>query len=377
MLKTLESAKTELGNSIELIGEDGKNRPLIIGVFHGDEPQGKYLIEKYLEERYSCPLTCMSAPSSESEIPVLTPVEDIKLVRLAQNLRNNMTKEEVILWQHIRNRQIENTKFRRQQQIGAYICDFVSFERRIVIELDGGQHNQNSQLLKDETMDAWLTSKGYKVLRFWNNEINNNLENVLLKIRNTILECPPIEGGPEFLIPRRGKMEERGDKANTPLFIPCLNPDGMSKNTRTNSNGVDLNRNFPTKNWGKNEGDNATCDDETTNYYGGKSPASEIETRFVIDVIEKYSPSMILTLHAPYKVVNYDGPAKEIAEKISEIIRYPAEGSIGYPTPGSFGTYCGVERNIPTITLELDEEIPVEELVQPVFKIFDLLSEKV
>ncbi len=55
MLKTLESAKTELGNSIELIGEDGKNRPLIIGVFHGDEPQGKYLIEKYLEERYSCP----------------------------------------------------------------------------------------------------------------------------------------------------------------------------------------------------------------------------------------------------------------------------------------------------------------------------------
>ncbi len=105
-----------------------------------------------------------------------------------------MTKEEVILWQHIRNRQIENTKFRRQQQIGAYICDFVSFERRIVIELDGGQHNQNSQLLKDETRDAWLTSKGYKVLRFWNNEINNNLENVLLKIRNTILECPPLEG---------------------------------------------------------------------------------------------------------------------------------------------------------------------------------------
>ena len=123
----------------------------------------------------------MSAPSSESEILALPPVEDIKLVRLAQNLRNNMTKEEVILWQHIRNRQIENTKFRRQQQIGAYICDFVSFERRIVIELDGGQHNQNSQLLKDETRDAWLTSKGYKVLRFWNNEINNNLENVLFK----------------------------------------------------------------------------------------------------------------------------------------------------------------------------------------------------
>ena len=66
--------------------------------------------------------------------------------------------------------------------------------------------------------------------------------------------------------------------------------------------------------------------------------------------------------------------SEKIAEKISQIINYPAEGSIGYPTPGSFGTYCGVERNIPTITLELDEEIQVQELVEPVFKIFDLLS---
>ena len=158
------------------------------------------------------------------------------------------------------------------------------------------------------------------------------------------------------------------------FFIPCLNPDGMFSNTRTNANGVDLNRNFPTKNWGKNEGDNATCDDCTTDYYGGKEPASEIETRFLIDIIEEYKPELILTIHAPYKVVNYDGPAEKFAEDISKIIGYPVEASIGYPTPGSFGTYCGVERNIPTITLELDEKIPVEELVQPVFKILDYLS---
>ena len=161
---------------------------------------------------------------------------------------------------------------------------------------------------------------------------------------------------------------------NNLLFIPCLNPDGLSTNTRTNSNGVDLNRNFPTQNWGKNEGDNATCDDCTTAYYGGKSPASEVETQFVINVIEKYSPKLILTIHAPYKVVNYDGPAKEIAEKISKIIGYPAEGSIGYPTPGSFGTYCGVEINIPTITLELDEEVPIETLYKKMFEIFEELK---
>ena len=155
------------------------------------------------------------------------------------------------------------------------------------------------------------------------------------------------------------------------LFIPCLNPDGLALNKRVNSNGVDLNRNFPTKNWGQ---DGSSAGDNPASYYGGKEPASEVETRFVIDVIEKYKPKLILTLHAPYKIVNYDGPAEEIAKKISNITGYPVEPSIGYPTPGSFGTYCGVERNIPTITLELDEEIPTEQLIKPVFEVFDMLS---
>lgn len=158
------------------------------------------------------------------------------------------------------------------------------------------------------------------------------------------------------------------------LFIPCLNPDGMQMNKRTNSNGVDLNRNFPTKNWGKNEGENATCNDENSDYYGGKSSGSEIETQFLIDTIDEFKPKLILTLHAPYKVVNYDGPAKDVAEKISQIINYPVEASIGYPTPGSFGTYAGIERQIPTITLELDEICPVEDLIASVHKIFELLK---
>lgn len=149
------------------------------------------------------------------------------------------------------------------------------------------------------------------------------------------------------------------------LFIPCLNPDGMARNTRTNANGVDLNRNFPTKNWQLSE---------KNNYFGGETPASEVETRFVIDVIQEFKPELILTLHTPYKIVNYDGDAKEIAQKISGIINYPIESDIGYPTPGSFGTYCGIERNIPTVTLELDEECPIEDLISPVHKIFDTLQ---
>ena len=149
------------------------------------------------------------------------------------------------------------------------------------------------------------------------------------------------------------------------LFIPCLNPDGKFLKKRTNFNGVDLNRNFPTFNWKllpKNE------------YFGGKSPASEIETQFLIKIIEQYSPHLILTLHAPYKIVNYDGEAKDISEKISKIIGYPIQKDIGYPTPGSFGTWAGLEKNIPTITLELDEEINPKELVEPMFEIFTMLE---
>lgn len=145
------------------------------------------------------------------------------------------------------------------------------------------------------------------------------------------------------------------------LLLPCVN----HSKSRVNKNGVDINRNFPTKNWQLTE---------HNEYFGGEYPASEEETQFIIDLVEKYNPKVIMTLHAPYKVVNYDGPAKDIATKISEIIGYPVEASIGYPTPGSFGTWAGVERQIPIITLELDEGVDVSELKKPVFKVFEMLE---
>lgn len=169
----------------------------------------------------------------------------------------------------------------------------------------------------------------------------------------------------KFLIENYLKNTQLSHKNNL-LFIPCLNPDGFAQNKRQNANGIDLNRNFPTINWQKV--------DKDSEYYGGEAPASEIETNFVMEIIEEFQPDVILTIHAPYKVVNFDGPANEIAEKISEFVGYPTSSDIGYPTPGSFGNYAGVERNIPTITLELDEEVNVNEFIAPINQVFDYLA---
>lgn len=151
----------------------------------------------------------------------------------------------------------------------------------------------------------------------------------------------------EYIIGRFLAENNFGELKNNLWLIPCLNHSGKTQNKRVNCNDVDLNRNYPTKNWIRTEKDE---------YFSGESAASEPETRFMIQLLGEIKPEIILTIHAPLKVVNYDGPAKKIAEKISELCGFPVSDDIGYPTPGSFGTYCGVERNIPTITLELDDE---------------------
>ncbi len=150
---------------------------------------------------------------------------------------------------------------------------------------------------------------------------------------------------------------------NSLYFIPRLN----QNNERKNKKGVDLNRNFPTKNWIKSE---------NNDYFGGREPNSEQEVKFLVDLINNNNFSAIITIHSPYKVVNYDGPAKELAQKISEFLGYKVTSDIGYPTPGSFGTYCGVERNIPTITIEIDEEEDIELLNKKFASLFDYLKDE-
>lgn len=117
------------------------------------------------------------------------------LNELAKALRKRPTDAEKLLWKHLRLKQMEGLKFRRQQIIDNYIVDFVSFEKRIVIEVDGGQHGTQKDIIRD----TYLKRCNFEVLRFWNNEIFNNIEGVLQVIKEHCLShpslTPPVKGG--------------------------------------------------------------------------------------------------------------------------------------------------------------------------------------
>jgi very-short-patch-repair endonuclease len=108
-----------------------------------------------------------------------------KLTKTAKDLRRNATRVETILWNQLRARQIEGLKFRRQQPIGQFIVDFICFEKKLIIELDGGQHARARE--KDLERDNRLTDEGYTVLRFWNSEVLENLTGVLEVFRRKCL----------------------------------------------------------------------------------------------------------------------------------------------------------------------------------------------
>jgi len=105
----------------------------------------------------------------------------------ARGLRKNQTPWENQLWYLLRNRRFKDFKFRRQTVIGKCIVDFCSVKGKLVIELDGGGHNNLESKVKDFNRDKFLKSKGYRVLRIWNNELDNNLEGVLQEIYKNLI----------------------------------------------------------------------------------------------------------------------------------------------------------------------------------------------
>ena len=123
----------------------------------------------------------------------------------AKQLRTNQTDAERRLWYHLRAHRFMGLKFKRQKPLGPYIVDFICMERRIIIELDGGQHAE--QMLYDQQRDTWLSGEGYTVLRFWNNEVMQELEGVLEKIRMVALSPSPS--------PTSGRGEENRSSRHT------------------------------------------------------------------------------------------------------------------------------------------------------------------
>ena len=105
---------------------------------------------------------------------------------LVKKLRRNMTAAEKAIWHKLRNKQL-GVKFRRQQPTGKYIVDFACFENRLVIEIDGGEHLQS---YKDSIRDEWFKENGYKVLRFWNNDVLKNTDGVIQRIVSEITPSP-------------------------------------------------------------------------------------------------------------------------------------------------------------------------------------------
>ena len=97
----------------------------------------------------------------------------------AKQMRSNMTPVESKMWQIIRGKRFQNLKFKRQVLIGNYIVDFLCEDKKIIIEIDGGQHNEEVNIQSDKNRTQYLENNGYKVLRFWNNEVMKDIDSVM------------------------------------------------------------------------------------------------------------------------------------------------------------------------------------------------------
>jgi very-short-patch-repair endonuclease len=111
-------------------------------------------------------------------VPSRKPIDAFRRAT-ARRLRLNTTGAEKLLWQRLRTFETSGTHFRRQVPIGPYVADFACLAARFVIELDGSQHGLESERTKDEARTRWLEAEGYRVIRFWNNDIVENLDGVL------------------------------------------------------------------------------------------------------------------------------------------------------------------------------------------------------
>lgn len=141
------------------------------------------------------------------------------------------------------------------------------------------------------------------------------------------------------------------------VVIPILNVDGYRASTRVNAHMVDLNRNLPTRDW--------TPQASEAKYNPGPKPLSEPENIYLIKLLDKFPPALIISFHSWKPILNYNGDSQDVAEYLSQFNHYPIAGDIGYPTPGSFGAYVPEKYKAGVLTFEcppLTDELGLKEI---------------
>jgi len=135
-------------------------------------------------------------------------VDDIQRAR-AKQLRRTMTRAETLLWRHLKAHRLALLGFRRQSPMGNYIADFVAHSCKIVVEVDGESRDFEERIRHDDRRDEWFASRGYRVLRFANDDVMKNLEGVVLAIRQAAEQAAP----PSLTLPRKGGGNSSTDGA--------------------------------------------------------------------------------------------------------------------------------------------------------------------
>jgi murein peptide amidase A len=134
------------------------------------------------------------------------------------------------------------------------------------------------------------------------------------------------------------------------IVIAALNPDGLHAGRKNNARDVDLNRNFAARNWQRER--------VADGYDPGPAPESEPETAALAALIDRWQPRALVAVHQPFRCVNWDGSGHGLADRMAAACGYPSVASVGYPTPGSFGSRYGVDEGRCVVTFELPRPVP-------------------
>ena len=153
----------------------------------------------------------------------------------ARRLRRDMTDAERKLWWHLRHLPIGHSHFRRQATIGPFFADFACHEQRLVIEVDGAQHNEPDHVISDEERSAYLRSQGYRILRFWNNDVLKNINSVMEAVFTAMHQSeaspPPPLPPPHRAKMRGGRGTERPPRASNNSAATRASVETIAKRT--------------------------------------------------------------------------------------------------------------------------------------------------